>query len=158
MTDESLIIEEPGLSAVDLVAALHLESFPADTGERWQAHDIYQVMHMPGIACMVARRGNEPLGYALARVIMDECELLSLGVLMSARRTGVARALVQYLKDECMTWSVRRLFLEVREDNKAALCMYEGQGFQIIGRRMNYYRSKKGLTKDAITMSYDFNK
>ncbi len=155
---EALVIEEPGLSGADLVASLHLESFPADTGERWGAHDIWQVMRMPGIFCVIARRGDKPLGYALALVIVDECELLSLGVIESARRTGVARALVQYLKHECVIWPVQRLFLEVREDNDAAMLMYESEGFRIIGRRINYYRSHKGVTKDAITMSYEFNK
>ena len=42
---------------------------------------------------------------------------------------------------------VRRIFLEVSEQNPAAIALYEAAGFERIGRRENYYRSK---TKDAV--------
>ena len=47
---------------------------------------------------------------------------------------------------------VVKIFFEVAEDNKTAMAFYETFGFQIIGKRLGYYkRSSKKL--DAIVYS-----
>ena len=49
----------------------------------------------------------------------------------------------------------KRLFLEVAEDNAAALALYKGMGFQEIGRRKKYYHRPDGPAVDALNLALD---
>jgi len=44
--------------------------------------------------------------------------------------------------------------LEVRQSNQAARKLYESLGFEVTGRRPNYYRVQEGR-EDAILMAVD---
>jgi ribosomal-protein-alanine N-acetyltransferase len=50
--------------------------------------------------------------------------------------------------------NIRRVFLEVRASNAAALALYRSAGFVDIGLRRGYYRNAGG-GEDAITMACD---
>ena len=85
------------------------------------------------------------LGYALLRVL-DDAELLQIGVDEACRRQGIGRKLMQ----EVLRLSEgKNLFLEVREGNQAARRLYAGCGFSEIGRRKRYYADPQ---EDAILM------
>ncbi|MCX7603629.1 MAG: GNAT family N-acetyltransferase [Bryobacteraceae bacterium] len=71
-----------------------------------------------------------------------EAELLNLAVRPEARRRGVGRALLTLL-------SARKVWLEVRSSNEAAIRFYESQGFRVYGLRRNYYRDPPD---DAVLM------
>jgi ribosomal protein S18 acetylase RimI-like enzyme len=59
----------------------------------------------------------------------DEGYVEELGVAESARRRGVARALLAVLEEEARATGRRRLTLWVTTDNAAALALYRGFGF-----------------------------
>ena len=65
--------------------------------------------------------------------------IYSLAVSAAARRQGVARRLLAYAEAESRRRDLTGIVLEVREDNKAALALYQSAGFRQIGRRLNYY-------------------
>jgi ribosomal-protein-alanine N-acetyltransferase len=71
-----------------------------------------------------------------------EAELLNLAVRPEARRRGLGRALLALLAG-------RKVWLEVRESNQAAIRFYESQGFRVYGRRRQYYRQP---VEDAVLM------
>jgi ribosomal-protein-alanine N-acetyltransferase len=48
----------------------------------------------------------------------------------------------------------RRMFLEVRPSNTAALALYASEGFVEIGRRPRYYRVRDGR-EDAVILALD---
>lgn len=85
-------------------------------------------------------RLDGPIGYVLGRAVMGEGEVLNLAVEPRHRRRGIARRLL----GDALAWfrreGVGEVFLEVREGNSAAIALYQGQGFQVAGRRVNYYR------------------
>jgi ribosomal-protein-alanine acetyltransferase len=87
-----------------------------------------------GYPSIVAETDGRILGFAMYRVVAGEGELLNLAVDPSARRTGVARALLQEMMQEAEIWH-----LEVRESNLAAIALYDSLGFQKVGRRSGYY-------------------
>jgi ribosomal-protein-alanine N-acetyltransferase len=41
----------------------------------------------------------------------------------------------------------------VRESNKAAISLYDKFGFQVVGRRRNYYENPR---EDALLMTYTY--
>ena len=92
------------------------------------------------------------LGYGVLGVILDEGCLEKIAVREECRRQGVAQAILgSFLRygEEHLAF----LTLEVREDNAAAIALYEKNGFEVVGRRKNYYAE---VNKDAILMTREF--
>jgi [ribosomal protein S18]-alanine N-acetyltransferase len=79
------------------------------------------------------------LGWAGVRVIADSAEILTVGVVPSARRRGIARQLLDGLLAEARRRGAVEAFLEVRVDNDAAKSLYAREGFIQIGLRSGYY-------------------
>lgn len=135
---------------IDAVARIHAASFD----DAWTAPMIRRILAMPGAAGIVARADDDGAvaGFALCRVAADECELLSLGVAMTHRRRGVGRLLLSAAMAWAKAANADRFFLEVAEDNDAALRLYTGHGLSPVGRRPNYYELKDGGYAAALTM------
>ena len=87
--------------------------------------------------CRVATRltggpGDLVLGFLVVRqTTPGENEILNLAVDPAARRTGVARGLLE----DALARTRGLWFLEVRASNAAALRLYESAGFERAGRR-----------------------
>lgn len=95
---------------------------------------------------------REVIGYAIGWVVADEAELANLGVAVRARRQGVGRRLVEAVVAAARERGGRRLYLEVRESNVAAVELYRSLGFQTVGRRSRYYARP---SEDARVMAVD---
>ena len=93
--------------------------------------------------------GDTMLGWAGVMIIGRTAEILTVGVVPSARRGGIARTLIATLLDEAGRRGVTEVFLEVRVDNDAARELYRTEGFAEVGRRRGYY---DGGRVDAVTM------
>ena len=89
----------------------------------------------------------------IVRVAADESEILTLGTRPDARRSGLARALVEAAGAEAQRRGAHRMFLEVAADNLAAQSLYAGAGFNPIGRRPAYYIRSGGQAVDAVILS-----
>ena len=100
------------------------------------------------------QQGGEIRGYAVLRPVLDEAELLNIGVAAGQQRKGLGRALLGDMLGLARDRNMRRVFLEVRLSNTAALALYRGTGFGEIGVRRDYYQNSSG-SEDAITMAYD---
>jgi ribosomal-protein-alanine N-acetyltransferase len=92
------------------------------------------------------------LGWAGVLVVADAAEIMTVGVVPSARRSGTGRRMLDALLTEAVGRGAREVFLEVRADNDAARAMYRAAGFAEIGLRRGYYAGGK---VDAVTMHKD---
>ncbi len=106
----------------------------------WGRESMAGVLAAPGALGLIARLEGRAVGFALCRRVVDECELLALGVLPARRRRGIARALIAAALAALARDGVRALFLEVAEDNGAGRALYAAAGFSGVGRRADYYR------------------
>ncbi len=88
----------------------------------------------------MGENGATPLGYIVGRAVIDQGEILNLGVTLSARRRGIGTALVRRLLEDFGRRGVVSAFLEVRESNLPAQQLYESFGFAAVGRRPRYYQ------------------
>ena len=129
-----------------LVAALHAACF----ADGWNAAAIAALLAGPGAFGLVAAEGEEPGGFVLARPAADEAEILAIGVLAAARRRGLGRALLAAAMARLAAAGIRRLLLEVAEDNLAARRLYQQAGFAPVGRRPGYYRERGAATAALI--------
>ena len=68
------------------------------------------------------------------------------------RSAGVGRKLLEKHLENLERAGARLVFLEVADDNNAALKLYERAGFKEIGRRKNYYQRADGGRRAAINL------
>ena len=93
------------------------------------------------ILTLVCEQNNELVGVLQWRQLGQEAEILDLAIRRDHRRRGFASFLLQNFLDHISHSAVRAIFLEVRESNSAAIALYKKFGFQIMGRRPDYYRN-----------------
>ena len=85
----------------------------------------------------------------------DEAEILTIAVDPTERKRGVGRELLNEHLQQAAFAGARQLFLEVDEDNAAALALYRRFGFQQVGQRAGYYRRQDGRPATALILRRD---
>jgi ribosomal-protein-alanine N-acetyltransferase len=83
---------------------------------------------------------------------VDEMHLLDISIAAAQQRRGLGRRLLEAAKQLARARHMRRMLLEVRPSNVAALALYRAQGFNEIGRRRGYYPAENNAREDAIVM------
>jgi ribosomal-protein-alanine N-acetyltransferase len=145
-------IADGGVADLDAVMAVMTDSFDPCYGEAWTAPQCAGLLPMPGVWLSLARDGGEVVGFAMARVVAQEAELLLLAVKGKARNKGVGNLLLEAFAARASARGARRLHLEVREGNHA-VNLYRRAGFTQVGRRRNYYSGRDGQIYDALTLA-----
>lgn len=88
---------------------------------------------------------GEPLSaFIILRYGGQQAEILTLVTSPLQRHKGLARALLVASESAILTEGGDIIFLEVAEDNKAAISLYSTSGYEQFGRRPAYYRRDKG--------------
>ncbi|WP_448954196.1 ribosomal protein S18-alanine N-acetyltransferase [Labrys neptuniae] len=132
------------------LAAIHASGFERG----WDAHEFERMLADRLILAHLARPGGKgaPTGFALSRLVVDEAEILTVAVAPAARRVGLATQLLQHHLSRLAAAGAHKVFLEVAEDNVAAIRLYQRHGFGEIARRQAYYARAKGPPATAIVM------
>lgn len=125
-------------------------AFDPRFGEAWSRAQCLGILSMPGVWLTLARLGNRMAGFALARAVAGEAELLLLATDPVVRRRGVGGALLRSVVDEARSRGVAQLYLEVRSSNPA-VDLYRSIGFIKVGERIGYYRGTNSQLFDAWT-------
>ncbi len=103
--------------------------------------------------CLVIRinyEGKSVVGaYIIFRLIADEAHLHNLAVKKEFQRNGLARNLMETMKDIALQVGINARTLEVRESNKEAISLYLKCGFVVKGTRPLYYTDTH---EDALIM------
>ena len=150
------------MTEADLAAVLAIATASPEA-PRWQRSDyglFVDVAERPNAnllrAGLVAGASAEVLGFACVSLLRDReenrAELDSLAVAPAARGQGIGAALVAGVLAWCAGEGARRLHLEVRASNRAALGLYRRLGFCAEGRRPGYYADP---AEDALLLGMD---
>ena len=89
-------------------------------------------------------------GYISFYQVMDEVEIIKIGIIKSYQRKGYGSFLIKELKK----LNIKKIFLEVSTENVKAINFYLKNGFKEIGLRKRYYKSKSGIKVDALRLSF----
>ena len=94
------------------------------------------------------------VGYAGLLVVADEGYITNVAVFPEYRRQGIAAQIIQVFVNFALGNHLAFLTLEVRPSNTAAIALYQGFGFEEVGRRKNYYDLPK---EDALILTREFD-
>ena len=144
--------------APDDPAAIYAIQLKCPQSAQWRQEDYLQLALDPlGTVLVAEAEGPTPpqvVGFAVFHRVVDEAELRNIAVEPAHQRKGLARALLAEGIRVLGKAGVRRVFLEVRASNDAALELYAAAGFRLISTRRNYYQDP---AEDAQVMARDLS-
>jgi ribosomal-protein-alanine N-acetyltransferase len=128
------------------MATLHAAAF--SQSRPWSQGEFSNLLQNP--ACFAV---GDTGCFALAHVIVDEVELLTIATHPACQQQGLARICMTDWQAEAHQRGAVRAFLEVAADNSAAIALYQSCGFEACGQRKAYYRRAGGEFVDALVLA-----
>lgn len=141
----------------DLLEVVEIENTSGLSPWGWDAYhrelqledDVMMLVARSQMFAGAERAGNSILGFIVARLIADDLHVNNVAVRPEFRRSGTGAKLLEAVLEWGRRCRAMRALLEVRAGNTAAQALYRRCGFQVAGRRHNYYRSP---VEDALLM------
>jgi ribosomal-protein-alanine N-acetyltransferase len=135
----------PDVVAIAQCVAIDADVFPYPSADF--------VTRSPSNRVWIARdEGRRVVAFLAARVHRDEIHVQGIAVDPSARRRGLGRALIRACLESDVAAS-RSVDLAVSLTNRAAIALYQAEGFEIVSRARNYYGpGTYGGQRDAYVM------
>ena len=114
----------------------------------WKPSRILDMIRHPDCVVLVARTRIEIAGFAVMEFHEVHAHLNLLAVKPAKRRSGIGKALIEWLEESCRTAGIASIFLELRADNAGAKQFYESLGYKPGRVVQGYYQGRE----DALTM------
>jgi len=146
-------IEPASLRDAPRLAQLHGASFHRGWGEG----EFEVMLSERNTLVHRLRRGRNVVGFAVSRMAADEAELLSIAIDSAQRGRGLSHDLLLTHLGHLAGRGVRKVFLEVEENNQPARRLYDWAGFEVVGRRERYYQQAGGEQLNALLMRRDLS-
>ena len=107
-----------------------------------------------GTVVLCAQKHNKIVAFAVVSVSFDEGYLHLICVDAEYRRQGIAEALLNRAEQMAYLKGVRKVVLDVRVSNSAAISLYQKSGYATLCTRRGFYSHP---VEDAYTMVKEFN-
>lgn len=147
----NITLEKMNLSHISYVANLERECFSVP----WSENALKEEIENPNARFFVAVTDEKVVGYAGMHSVFGENYIDNIAVTHLYRKMGIASALLAVLEKTAESENGEFISLEVRESNKAAIALYEKNGYKRVGTRKRFYTSP---TEDAIIMTKELRK
>lgn len=118
----------------------------------WSLHSFRALIPLERVLFRVLEADGVILGHGVLWQVADEGEVANIAIHPLARRRGFGTRLLEHLLEEAAASGVVRVFLDVRESNLDAIRIYRRRGFQVVGRRTDYYQKP---VEDALVLRLD---
>ena len=113
----------------------------------WTEKEFSRLLNLP-----TSRLWMSETALLLCSHVADEMEILTICVLPEVRRQHQASDLLQEMCSYAKEKNIKKIFLEVAEDNLAAQKLYASFNFVQTGRRSGYYLRSSGNV-DALCLT-----
>jgi [ribosomal protein S18]-alanine N-acetyltransferase len=147
------LVEPATLRDSAKLAELHAASFHRG----WDEQEFADLLSQRSTLVHRLRLGRRMIGFVASRMAADEAEILSIAISPAYRGRRLSRDLLlthlRYLAGR----GIVTVFLEVEENNRPALRLYDRTGFRTVGRRERYYRQAEGEPLNALIMRRDLS-
>lgn len=107
---------------------------------------------MPNTGMVIPAGARAVVGVLVMWLIIDEAHIATLAVHPGLRQQGIARKLMCVALTDAAQAGALSSLLEVRAGNLAAQNLYRDFGFEVVGRRLHYYRDNQ---EDALLMTLE---
>jgi ribosomal-protein-alanine acetyltransferase len=142
----SVKIETATIRLLDQLYAIEEQCFSEEAFSRRQI--AYLLTDYNSIA-LVAKSNIDIAGFIIAQVEVEGSieygHIVTLNIPHDYRRKHVATRLLQEIQAILRQRGITEIRLEVREDNNAAIKLYQTLGYQTLGKLEKYYGKKHGL-------------
>lgn len=118
------------------ISEMETECFPL---EPWSFKMLASSFGSESFIGVLAEDGGEIAGYGGITLAADSADIDNVAVTEAFRRSGVAAAIMAELENEARKAGVKKMFLEVRVSNSAAMKLYLKRGFAGAYARTRYY-------------------
>jgi len=152
---EDLVLEVVTKTHANAMADLHATLF----SRPWSDGEFLELLQNTGVGGFVLRgsasKGSAIVGFVLTRTVADEIEILTIGVASNWQVLGAGRRLMDAVLQCAYRDRLQSVFLEVNENNGAALALYRKLGFLTIASRSGYYQQQGDKRAAALVMRRD---
>lgn len=118
--------------------------------EAWSRENIISLLGDKKAKAKVGLIGDKVVCYYSYYAVCGEGFINNLAVDKKYQHRGIGFAMMQNMIEEAKMDNLSALTLEVEEDNEKAIALYLKVGFEVEGRRKEFYKNKK----DALIMWY----
>lgn len=141
----SVEIRKAGPDELEAAASVEAACFSMP----WSRQAMEESVRTGQMFFLTAYCDGKAVGECALRTICGEGEITNVAVLPEYRRLGIGRALMAELIKQGKKAGIREFTLEVRAGNRAAIRLYEENGFKTEGIRRNFYENPR---EDAMIM------
>lgn len=135
MAKTPITLEPAAIEDAQILSQLHKQLFPSP----WSEESFHNLLKKTNILALLARQEGEITGFIILQKASDEAEIIMLAVQQKYQGKGIGDLLCQNAISDLKQANIQNIFLEVDENNEAALALYKKLGFTIVGNRKAYY-------------------
>jgi ribosomal-protein-alanine acetyltransferase len=139
-------IEDASIRDLDRLYRIETECFEKEAFTKEQIAYLLTDYNSIGL---VAKSNGDIIGFIIGKLYVERNSvighILSIDISPSYRRKGIAQKLLQEIERIFSEKNAKLCYLEVREDNIAALNLYQKAGYKKIGKLEHYYGNAHGL-------------
>ena len=99
--------------------------------------------------CVILLDDGDLASYCTVTTVLDEAQIINVATDSRFKRMGMAEQVLNRVFEECSNRAISSISLEVRESNEGAIALYEKLGFEVLGKRKNFYTEP---TENALVM------
>tara|TARA_Y100000739_G_scaffold227622_1_gene237521 strand:+ start:335 stop:772 length:438 start_codon:yes stop_codon:yes gene_type:complete len=128
-------IKEIGHEGFELCFELDSSTICLWTEKQWRSE-----FNKPGVRVVAILLRNKIIGIYVVQTVIDEAQINYFSIKQKFRRKGYGSYLMSYLIQQSKKLNVKKLLLEVSENNSIAEAFYGKFNFLTVGIRKNYYK------------------
>ena len=117
----------------------------SDFDDFWSFSTLKEELENENSSYIIGKINNEIIGFAGLKIIFEQADIMNIVIKKTYRNQGVGTLLLENLILLAKDLNISTLFLEVNEQNKPAIHLYEKLGFERLGIRKKYYNNNNGI-------------
>ena len=142
----------------DLDRLAELEARVQTPGSAWTRAHFQEELDKPYSRTLVLTDDETDevlIAFVVYWVMEGEAQVLNIAVDIPHRRIGLGRALLDRVVQDAIKGGIKRVILDVRKDNEAAVQLYHQAQFLITNVRKGYYSNGEDAYQMVLDLSED---
>lgn len=140
---DALLLRAAHWSDAPAIAAMSRVQIEHGLNWRWTPARVRREIRHPDTMVLVASVAGILKGFAIMNFGTEKAHLLLLAVAPKAQRSGIGKAMLEWLEKSCDTAGIAVIRLEVRASNQPARQFYERAGYCFVSQLSQYYDGRE---------------